>query len=115
MFNILSKSVKPYGRFASIFEKQYHEVKNSIGEAIVFNWQQEETTLYGYSYNTLQTPAARQLLNTPIDSTIFFAGEGVYEGVSPGTVEAALVSGKQAAAKLSERGSGVINKILKKL
>ncbi|HKO80896.1 MAG TPA: NAD(P)/FAD-dependent oxidoreductase [Chitinophagaceae bacterium] len=100
---------------ASIFENQYHEVKNSIEEAIVFNWQQEETTLYGYSYNTLQTPAARQLLNTPIDSTIFFAGEGVYEGVSPGTVEAALVSGKQAAAKLSERGSGVINKILKKL
>jgi monoamine oxidase len=39
----------------------------------------------------------------PINGTIFFAGEGLYEGVSPGTVEAALISGKEAAAKITGR------------
>ena len=47
-----------------------------------------------------QTSAASQLLNRPVNGTIFFAGEGLYEGASPGTVEAALISGKEAAGKL---------------
>ena len=89
---------------AAIFEKHPAELKNNIEEAVVINWQREETALYGYSYNTLKISAARQLLNQPVDDTIFFAGEGLYEGASPGTVEAALISGKEAAAKLSERG-----------
>lgn len=91
---------------ASIFSKPSEALKNSIEQAMVFNWQKEETSLYGYSYSTLKTQAARQLLNTPVDDTLFFAGEGIYEGVSPGTVEAALISGKEVAAKLSRRNTG---------
>jgi monoamine oxidase len=85
---------------ASIFEKQQDELKNNLEEAAVFNWQLEETALSGYSYSTLYTSDARKLLNSPVDNTIFFAGEGLYEGVSPGTVEAALISGKEAAVKV---------------
>ncbi len=81
---------------SSIFEKQPDELKSNIQEAVIINWQKEETCLYGYSYSTLQSSAARQLLNRPVANTIFFAGEGLYEGVSPGTVEAALISGKDA-------------------
>ena len=33
---------------------------------------------------TLQTSATRQLLNKPVDGAIFFDGEGLYEGASPG-------------------------------
>jgi monoamine oxidase len=40
------------------------------------------------------------LLCTPDDNTLFFAGEALYDGDSPGTVEAALASGKDAAKKL---------------
>ena len=36
---------------------------------------------------TLQTCVAFQLLNRPVNGTIFFAGEGLFENVSPGTVE----------------------------
>ncbi len=86
---------------ASIFSKPYEALKNNIEQAMVFNWQKEEASLYGYSYSTLKTSVARQLLNIPLGDTIFFAGEGIYEGVSPGTVEAALISGKEVAAKLS--------------
>jgi monoamine oxidase len=88
---------------AAILDKPTGELKNNIQEACVFNWQREETALYGYSYATLATSSARQLLKMPINGTIFFAGEGLYEGVSPGTVEAALISGKEAAAKITGR------------
>ena len=100
---ILQKAILSLG---SIFEKSYDTLKNNIEEANVFNWQQDETTLYVYSFSTLKTYMARQVLNTPVAGTIFFAGEGIYEGISPGTVEAALVSGRKAAAKLSEEDSG---------
>ena len=44
--------------------------------------------------------SARKILNIPIQETIFFAGEALYEGNAPGTVEAALVSGREAAKKI---------------
>ena len=47
-----------------------------------------------------QTSAARQLLNKPVDGAIFFDGEGLYEGASPGAVEAALISGKEVVGRL---------------
>jgi len=37
------------------------------------------------------------VLLTPEENTIFFAGEGLYDGPEMGTVEAALVSGKEVA------------------
>ena len=43
---------------------------------------------------------ARKILNLPVQETIFFAGEALYDGEVPGTVEAALVSGREAAEKV---------------
>ena len=85
---------------SSIFEISHDDIKNNLQEANVFNWQGDELGLYGYSYNTLNTFAARQLLNMPVEQTIFFTGEGLYAGNSPGTVEAALASGKEVAVRV---------------
>ena len=85
---------------ASIFEKSTEELKANLQASSIFNWQHEEHALGAYSYAMPGTAEARQLLNTPVANTIFFAGEGYYEGPSPGTVEAALVSGQQAAVKV---------------
>jgi monoamine oxidase len=54
----------------------------------------------GYSYGMPGTHTARHLLNTPVSSTIYFAGEALYDGDSPGTVEAALHSGKTVADRV---------------
>lgn len=89
---------------ASVFEKPLDELKENLEESHVFNWQQEKEALGAYCYATPGTAAARQLLNTPVADTIFFAGEGLYEGASAGTVEAALISGKETAAKLLKTG-----------
>jgi len=66
----------------------------------VFNWDTIPHVQGGYSYGTPASTAAQVLLNTPIENTIYFAGEALYNGTSPGTVEAALVTGKTAAEKI---------------
>jgi monoamine oxidase len=63
----------------------------------VYNWGAEPYTYGAYSYPTVGAQAARATLATPVAGTLYFAGEGVYEGASAGTVEAALVSGQVAA------------------
>lgn len=69
----------------------------------IFNWDTIPHVEGGYSYGTPASAAAQTLLNTPIDNTIYFAGEALYNGTSPGTVEAALVTGKAAAEKILGR------------
>lgn len=63
----------------------------------VRNWGAEPYCYGAYSYPTVGSAAARLALATPVAGTLFFAGEGVYEGPAAGTVEAALVSGQAAA------------------
>lgn len=63
----------------------------------VANWQKEPYTLGAYSYNTIQSKNAKEILKAPVENTIYFAGEAIYTGDAQGTVEAALVSGKEVA------------------
>jgi monoamine oxidase len=85
---------------SKIFEKDIDEMRQRMRAFIVANWGKNIFSRGAYSYSTLKTEAAKKILNTPISNTIFFAGEGLYTGTSPGTVEAALVSGKEAAAAI---------------
>jgi monoamine oxidase len=66
----------------------------------VCNWGAEPYAYGAYSYPTVGAQATRAALATPVADTLYFAGEGVYEGASAGTVEAALVSGQVAAAAI---------------
>jgi len=66
----------------------------------ILNWVDDPETLGSYSYDTPKTDEARKLLNTPIEQTIFFAGEALYDGNHPGTVEAALITGIDVAKKI---------------
>jgi monoamine oxidase len=62
------------------------------------DWSLDPFALGAYSYPTVGEGPHRALLNTPVAGTVFFGGEGLYEGEdTPGTVEAALVSGLRAA------------------
>jgi monoamine oxidase len=69
----------------------------------VHNWGSEPYAYGAYSYPTVGGAAARAVLAAPVADTLFFAGEGVYEGPAAGTVEAALVSGQVAAAAILAR------------
>ena len=69
----------------------------------VGNWAREPYAYGAYSYPTVGASAARATLATPVADTLFFAGEGVYEGPAAGTVEAALVSAQAAVRTLLAR------------
>ncbi|WP_375435968.1 flavin monoamine oxidase family protein [uncultured Hymenobacter sp.] len=66
----------------------------------VVNWAADPYALGAYAYTTVGASAQRTVLATPVANTLFFAGEGVYDGPYIGTVEAALTSGADAARQL---------------
>lgn len=86
---------------SNIFKETSGALSSLLTAWHVINWHDVPHISGAYSYSTLTTPAARELLNTAIEQTVFFAGEACYDGANGGTVEAALVSGQQAAAMLS--------------
>ncbi len=75
---------------AAIYHCSSTELQENLVWSKVFNWQKMEHVRGGYSYATLETSAAQQLIATPLAGTLFFAGEGLYSGGHPGTVEAAI-------------------------
>lgn len=86
---------------ANIFTMRVEQVKALLTAAHVVKWQSNSFSLGAYSYSKLFTEAARKLLNQPVQDTIYFAGEGLYEGEAGGTVEAALYSGYSVSKLLS--------------
>jgi monoamine oxidase len=88
-----------------IFKKTVSEIEGLVTASHVANWIKDPFTRGGYSYATVDSVKAQELFNTPIQDTIYFAGEAFYNGPSPGTVEAALASGKSVGEKLLGRVS----------
>jgi monoamine oxidase len=85
---------------SNIFGTDRHEMRNIIVHSYVFNWSNYDESLGAYSFPTPDSVFARELLNTPLAGTVFFSGEGLYDGPYSGTVEAALSSGSKTAAAL---------------
>jgi len=83
-----------------IFNIDINKLKSDLLASHVVNWTTDPFTLGSYAYDTLESAEARKVLNTPIDHTIYFAGEYLYDGPAMGTVEAALTSGVETARKL---------------
>jgi monoamine oxidase len=94
---------KAIASLSALFTMDEMTIKDLLLDWEVFNWQNERSILGGYSYATPETAAALQILHTPIKETLFFAGEGLYSGDHPGTVEAAIVSAKQTVVYLLKR------------
>jgi monoamine oxidase len=84
---------------SDIFKIPVPELQQKVIASKVFNWLAAEYTKGAYSYSLPSSKKARKLLNKPVDNTIFFAGEALYTDESGGTVEAALINGKEVADK----------------
>lgn len=87
---------------ANIFRMSKDAIQALLTASHVFNWARDEWAGGGYSYATPSSASVRQLFNKVPGDVIYFAGEAFYEGTAPGTVEAALVSGKNVAKKVLE-------------
>ena len=80
---------------SNIFGMPVEQIQSLVTASHVARWQTNPFSLGAYSYNKLFTTEARALLNKPVQDTLFFAGEGLYDGINGGTVEAALHSAVQ--------------------
>jgi monoamine oxidase len=82
---------------AYIFGKDASFIKQKLVSCLITNWGNDPFAKGAYSYDTLQSAAAKKILMEPVENTLFFAGEALYHGSHNGTVEAAFESGRNAA------------------
>ena len=68
-------------------------LRSQINHWHITNWNEDPNHFGAYTYPMIRTSEARKFLSTPLDDTLYFAGEGIHEGESSGTVEAAIASG----------------------
>jgi len=68
---------------------------------MVTDWSTESFIGGAYSYPVIGTSEVRKLLLTPVEETVYFAGEALDEGSHPATVEAALSSGRTVASRIA--------------
>ncbi|KAA2243214.1 FAD-dependent oxidoreductase [Chitinophaga agrisoli] len=86
----------------AIFNMPVTALQSLLQSHDIINWTADPFTRGSYTYPTVQTKAALPVLSAPVANTLYFAGEGFYEGPEMGTVEAALTSGKAIAGKICE-------------
>lgn len=83
---------------SGVFHIDPATLREGLAHWVVADWRKDPFALGAYSFSTIDEAGARTLLNTPIERTLYFGGEALYEGdLTPGTVEAALASGAAAA------------------
>jgi len=87
---------------ASIFGRDIRFLQQQLMRVHIADWPSAPYIKGGYSFDTVESGQARKVLRQPIQETLFFAGEALYEGPSPGTVEAAFTSGKEVAEKIQK-------------
>jgi monoamine oxidase len=87
---------------SNIFNLPVNELQALLVQPHIINWTNDPYTRGSYSYPTLHTKTALPVLTTPVANTLFFAGEGLYEGALMGTVEAALVNAMDVVKKMLE-------------
>lgn len=80
-----------------IFQCSAATVEEQTKKWHVENWLVDPFAFGAYAYPTTETQKALAYICTPVENTIYFAGEAMYRGTAIGTVEAALINGQQVA------------------
>ena len=84
------------GSLAAIFGLPRDDVARELVAATAINWAHDRFARGAYSWATLRTREAQEIL-ARVDGSVLFSGEALYRGRDMGTVEAALSSGLEAA------------------
>jgi monoamine oxidase len=70
-------------------------------EAAYFHdWQSDPFSRGAYSYGTVSADGAQEALASPVENTLFFAGEATDVTGHNGTVHGAIASGRRAAREI---------------
>ena len=92
------------GSLAEIFKQPLHRITRDLITSQAINWGIDAFARGAYSYATPKTRQAQAALRKINGGVIFFSGEALYAGRDMGTVEAALVNGKETARAILAAG-----------
>jgi monoamine oxidase len=92
--DILQKALTSLGNIFTLDPKVLRKLLNAHK---VCNWAADPYCHGGYSYEVVGGSAQRKKLKEPLEGKVYFAGEALFEGIEGGTVEAALVNGRETA------------------
>jgi monoamine oxidase len=93
------------GSLAEIFNLHRDRITRDLITSQAINWGNDPFARGAYSYATPKTRQAQAALRKINGGAIFFSGEALYAGRDMGTVEAALVNGKETARAILAAGS----------
>jgi len=85
---------------ATIFRLDEAVLRSRLKASLFLDWEAAPAIRGGYSFETVGSAEARAVLSQSVEGTLFFGGEGLYEGDVPGTVEAAFCNGLTIADKI---------------
>ena len=70
----------------------------------IHDWQSDPFSRGAYSYGKVGADGAQEALASPVENTLFFAGEATDTGGHNGTVHGAVASGVRAAREILAEG-----------
>jgi monoamine oxidase len=76
------------------------ELKSLLEHAYFHDWQNDPFSRGAYSYAKVGADGAQEALGSPVENTLFFAGEATDVSGHNGTVHGAIASGKRAAKEI---------------
>ena len=76
------------------------DVEKLLVEAFVHDWESDPFSRGAYSYAKVGADGAQEALGSPLEDTLFFAGEATDTSGHNGTVHGAIASGKRAAGEI---------------
>jgi monoamine oxidase len=92
------------GSLGDIFNLPRDRITRDLITSQAINWGNDPFARGAYSYATPKTRQAQAALRKINGGFIFFSGEALYAGRDMGTVEAALVNGKETARAILAAG-----------
>jgi monoamine oxidase len=92
------------GSLAEIFNLPRDRITGGLITSQAINWGNDPFARGAYSYATPKTRQAQVAMRKINGGPVFFSGEALYDGRDMGTVEAALVNGKETARSILAAG-----------
>jgi monoamine oxidase len=85
---------------SKIFNLDVLHLQQKLKKGHFYNWSADPHFRGAYSYEVVGGNDAIKIMQEPVNATLFFAGEGLHSGPQIGTVEGALVNGREVAHRL---------------
>jgi monoamine oxidase len=85
---------------SNIFQLTAEQLRGKLTGHHYHNWTRDPWTLGAYSFQVVSGSVFQKEAAAPVANTLYFAGEGLFDGPIIGTVEAALQTGQRAAKQI---------------